>query len=187
MKSGSVVADSQACIEKATSDAKDTLGLLGCDDKPEDSDLMAKTSAELEADVAKFKADAEATGAELQACADDFKRAAEKMKKMTADAKMLQAKAALMAKQVQKVPASSEHFQECVGDVDAVKECISADLGESEIWPSWAKLQSCTSSIDSMQSVLLRNGRRCYRCFLFRYRRRRRATGICLRGRASES
>jgi len=48
------VADGQACIEKATSDAKDTLGLLGCDDKPEDSDLMAITSAELEADVDKF-------------------------------------------------------------------------------------------------------------------------------------
>ena len=69
--------------------------MLGCDDKPEDSDLMAKTSAELEADVAKFKADAEAAGAELQACADDFETCGEKMKaKMTADAKMLQAKAA---------------------------------------------------------------------------------------------
>jgi hypothetical protein len=156
------VADGQVCIEKATSDAKDTLGLLGCDDKPEDSDLMAKTSAELEADVAKFKADAEATGAELQACADDFETCGEKMKaKMTADAKMLQAKAALMAKQVQEgTTASSEHFQECVGDVDAVKECISADLeaAKAKSDASWAKLQSCTSSIDSMQSCFSEMG-----------------------------
>ena len=135
---------------------------LGTNDKPEDSDLMAKTSAELEADVAKFKADAEATGAELQACADDFETCGEKMKaKMTADAKMLQAKAALMAKQVQEgTTASSEHFQECVGDVDAVKECISADLeaAKAKSDASWAKLQSCTSSIDSMQSCFSEMG-----------------------------
>ena len=80
---------------------------------------------------------------------------------MTADAKMLQAKAALMAKQVQEgTTASSEHFQECVGDVDAVKECISADLeaAKAKSDASWAKLQSCTSSIDSMQSCFSEMG-----------------------------
>ena len=152
--------DPAACVSALP--APGAKSQLGTNDKPEDSDLMAKTSAELEADVAKFKADAEATGAELQACADDFETCGEKMKaKMTADAKMLQAKAALMAKQVQEgTTASSEHFQECVGDVDAVKECISADLeaAKAKSDASWAKLQSCTSSIDSMQSCFSEMG-----------------------------
>ena len=150
------VADGQACIAKATSGFKNAFGLLGCDDKPDDNDLMAKTSAELEADVAKFKADAEATGAELQACASDFDSCGEKMKaKMTADAKMAQAKAALMAKQVEEgTTASSEHFQECVGDVDAVKKCIADDVeaAKAKSEASWAKLQSCTASVDALQS-----------------------------------
>ena len=150
------VADGQACIAKATSGFKNAFGLLGCDDKPDDNDLMAKTSAELEADVAKFKADAEATGAELQACASDLASCGEKMKaKMTADAKMAQAKAALMAKQVEEgTTATSEHFQECVGDVDSVKKCIADDVeaAKAKSEASWAKLQSCTASVDALQS-----------------------------------
>jgi len=150
------VADGQACIAKAASGVKNAFGLLGCDDKPDDNDLMAKTSAELEEDVAKFKADAEASGAELQACASDFDSCGEKMKaKMTADAKMAQAKAALMAKQVEEgTTASSEHFQECVGDVDAVKKCIADDVeaAKAKSEGSWAKLQSCTASMDALQS-----------------------------------
>jgi hypothetical protein len=151
-------ADGQACIAKAASGVKNAFGLLGCDDKPDDNDLMAKTSTELEKDVAKFKADAEATGDELQACASDLASCGEKMKaKMTADAKMAQAKAALMAKQVEQgTTASSEHFQECVGDVDAVKKCIADDLeaAKAKSEASWAKLQSCTASVANLQSCL---------------------------------
>merc|ERR1712072_617164 len=66
-------------------------------------------------------------------------------------------KAALMAKQVQENTAeSSEHFQNCVGDVDAVKACIEADLksAQDESEASWEKLQSCTASTEAFQSCL---------------------------------
>ena len=151
------IANSQACITKATSGGtNDASSVLGCDDKADDSDLMAKTSAELEADIAKFKSDAEAAGKELQDCVGDVSVCGEKMKaKMTANAKMLQAKAALMAKQVQENTAeSSEHFQDCVGDVDAVKKCIEDDLkdAQDESEASWDKLQSCTATTEAFQS-----------------------------------
>ena len=151
------IANSQACITKATSGGtNDASSVLGCDDKADDSDLMAKTSAELEADIAKFKSDAEAAGKELQDCVGDVSVCGEKMKaKMTANAKMLQAKAALMAKQVQENTAeSSEHFQNCVGDVDAVKACIEEDLknAQDESEASWEKLQSCTATTEAFQS-----------------------------------
>ena len=146
------IANSQTCITKAN----DPSSVLGCDDKADDSDLMAKTSADLEADIAQFKSDAEAARKELQDCVGDVSVCGEKMKaKMTANAKMLQAKAALMAKQVQENTAeSSEHFQNCVDDVDAVKACIEADLknAQDESEASWEKLQSCTASTEAFQS-----------------------------------
>ena len=140
--------DPAACISALPAPgAKLELG----DDKADDSDLMAKTSADLEADIAKFKSDAEAAGKELQNCVGDVSECGEKMKaKMTANAKMLQAKANLMEKQMQEdATANSAYFEHCVGDVDAVKECVtnSVEDAKDKAEAAGAKAQECAVDV----------------------------------------
>jgi hypothetical protein len=111
--------------------------------------------------VAQAQAKAIAAGDELKNCVGDVAACGEKMQaKMQADVEALQTKADLMAKQVQEdATASSAQFEHCVGDADAMKECVTASVekAKSDAEDAENKTKACFEDLPACFSKMFGN------------------------------